>query len=209
VKGATCSGGAGADDTGIVFATAELRARELQAGEVPLVQALFDANPGYFQIVNHRPAGPDEAQCEFDEVPPPHLSWSRRWFLGLFLPDGTLVGLTIVVSDLCAPRVWHLALLLLATRLHGQGVAQRGYDALEAWVRAEGAHWLRLGVVRANTRARRFWQRQGFHDLRRRDGVDTGGHLNDLFTCCKPLAGGSVDEYLALVPRDAPGSILP
>lgn len=202
-------GATGPSGAGIVFATADLQARELQPGEVPLLQALFDANPGYFQIVNHRPAEPDEAQREFDEDPPPHLSWSRRWFLGLFQPDGTLAGVAIVVSDLCAPRVWHLALFLLATRLHGRGVAQRTYDALEAWVRAQGAQWLRLGVVRANARARRFWQRQGFHDLRRRDGVDTGGHLNDLFTCCKPLAGGSIDEYLALVPRDAPGSTLP
>lgn len=192
-----------------VFSTADLQARELRAHEVPLLQALFDANPGYFQIVNHRPAGADEAQREFDEDPPPHLSWSRRWFLGLFQPDGTLAGITIVVADLCAPRVWHVALFLLATRLHGQGVAQRTYDEMEAWVRSLGAQWLRLGVVLANTRARRFWQRQGFSDLRRRDGVDTGGHLNDLFTCCKPLAGGSIDDYLALVPRDAPGSTLP
>ena len=203
------AGNADSGDARVVFETAGLQARELQAREVPLLQALFDANPEYFQVVNRRPAGPDEAQREFDEDPPPHLSWSRRWFLGLFQPDGTLAGMTIVVADLSAPRVWHVALFLLATRLHGQGVAQRTYDALEAWVRAQGAQWLRLGVVLANARARRFWQRQGFQDLRRRDGVDTGGHLNDLFTCCKPLAGGSIDEYLALVPRDAPGSTLP
>jgi hypothetical protein len=64
-------------------------------------------------------------------------------------------------------------------------------------------------VVLANGRARRFWQRQGFIDLRLRLGVDTGGRVNDIVTCCKPLAGGSIDDYLTLVPRDAPGSTLP
>lgn len=194
----------------VVFASAELEARELLAAQVPLLQALFDDNPAYFQAVNSRPAASDEAQREFDENPPDHLGWTRRWFLGLFdRRDGSLAGVCIVVSDLCAPRVWHVALFLLATRLHGQGLAQRAYDALEAWVRGQGAQWLRLGVVLANARARRFWQRQGFQDLRLRQGYDTGGRLNDVFTCCKPLAGGSIEQYLALVPRDAPGSTLP
>jgi GNAT superfamily N-acetyltransferase len=193
----------------VLFSSPDLRARELRAHEVPLLQALFDANPTYFQLVNGRPAEADEAQREFDEDPPPHLIWTRRWFLGLFEPDGSLAGVAIVVSDLCAPRVWHLALYLLATRHHGAGVAQRTYDALQAWVRDQGAQWLRLGVVLANGRARRFWQRQGFIDLRLRLGVDTGGRVNDIVTCCKPLAGGSIDDYLTLVPRDAPGSTLP
>jgi GNAT superfamily N-acetyltransferase len=193
----------------VLFSSPDLRARELRAHEVPLLQALFDANPTYFQLVNGRPAEADEAQREFDEDPPPHLIWTRRWFLGLFEPDGSLAGVAIVVSDLCAPRVWHLALYLLATRHHGAGVAQRTYDALQAWVRDQGAQWLRLGVVLANEHARRFWQRQGFIDLRLRLGVDTGGRVNDIVTCCKPLAGGSIDDYLTLVPRDAPGSTLP
>ncbi len=193
----------------VVFASRDLRARELTTRDVPLLQALLDANPGYFKAVNGREARADEAQQEFDEEPPAHLGWTRRWFLGLFEPDGTLAGVTIVVSDLCAPRVWHVALFLLATRLHGGGAAQSTFEALEAWVRDQGAQWLRLGVVMANARARRFWQRQHFQDLRLRLGVDTGGRMNDIITCCKPLAGGSIDDYLTLVPRDAPGSVLP
>lgn len=192
-----------------VFASPGLQAHELQAHEVPLLQAFFDANPAYFQVVNGRPAEADEAQREFDEDPPAHLSWTRRWFMGLFEPDGTLAGSAIVVSDLCAPGVWHLALFVVATRLHGGGLAQQTYEALEHWVRGQGAAWMRLGVVHVNGRARRFWQRQGFVDLRLRQGVDTGGRLNDVHICCKPLAGGSTDDYLRLVPRDTPGSTLP
>lgn len=192
-----------------LFSTPELQAHELHAADMPLLQAMFDANPAYFQIVNGRNALPDEAQLEFDELPPPHLSWTRRWFLGLFDRQQQLVGVVIVLSDLCAASVWHLSLLVLATPLHGRGVAQAAYGALEGWVRSLGADWLRLGVVVANPRARRFWQRQGFVDLRLREGIDTGGRVNDIVTCCKPLAGGSIGEYLALVPRDAPGSERP
>lgn len=191
-----------------LFASGELRARELPVDAAPLVQALFDANPAYFRLINGRDPRPDEAQREFDEEPPPHLSWTRRWFLGWFDAQEELVGVAVVVSDLGAARVWHLALFLLASRLHGHGTAQRAYEALETWAREQGAQWLRLGVVLDNARARRFWQRQGFVDLRLRQGVNTGGRTHDIHIGCKPLTGGSIGDYLRLVPRDAPGSTL-
>lgn len=187
-----------------LFATQGVQARVLRADEVPQLQALFDANPEYFQTVNGRDARPDEAQVEFDERPPPHLSYRDHWVLGLFDGGGALVGVAVVASDLGAPGVWHLALFLLASRLHGSGLARAVYDALEAWAIAGGARWLRLGVVKANAKARRFWARCGYRELREHRNHDTGGRLNDVLMCMKPLAGGSLDDYLALVPRDRP-----
>jgi GNAT superfamily N-acetyltransferase len=193
----------------VLFAAAGLHARVLRADEVPRLQALFDANPGYFQTVNGRNANPDEAQVEFDELPPPHLSFRERWVLGVFDAAGALVGVVLVLSDLGAPGVWHLALFLLATALRGRGIAAALYVAMESWAITGGALWMRLGVVTANARGRRFWERCGYRTVRMREQVDTGGRLNDLLVCIKPLAGGSTDDYLALVPRDRPGSTLP
>ena len=201
------------EEAPVLFRGGRLAARELAAHELPQLQALFDANPLYFQAVNGRAPKADEAQLEFDEQPPPHLCLprlTRRWFLGLSGPDrAALEGVAVVVQDLCAPGVWHVALYLLATALHGSGTAADTYRAMEAWMRHGGARWLRLGVVAGNERAERFWQAQGFAELRRREGVDTGGRLNDLRVLAKPLAGGTLAEYLALVPRDRPGSTLP
>jgi GNAT superfamily N-acetyltransferase len=196
----------------VQFQAGGLAARELAAQEVPLLQALFDANPLYFQAVNGRPPHPDEAQEEFDELPPPHLPYTRRWFLGLFdaqADSDALQGVAVVVQDLCAPGVWHVALYLLASALHGGGAASAVYRAMEAWMRDGGARWLRLGVVAGNARAERFWQARGFVEIRRRKGVDTGGRVNDVRVLTKPLAGGTLGEYLLLVPRDRPDSALP
>lgn len=193
----------------MLFAAAGLQARELRPDEVPQLQAFFEANPEYFQTVNGRPPHADEAQVEFDERPPAHLGHSRNWCLGLFDADGHVAGVAVVVADLCAPRVWHLALYIVATALHGQGVAQPLFEALQAWVRSSGADWLRLGVVRGNGRAERFWRRNGFTDVREHPAVDTGGRVNAVRMMVKPLAGGSLEQYLALVPRDRPGSALP
>jgi hypothetical protein len=199
-----------------LFRSAHLAARELAAHEVPRLQALFDANPLYFQAVNGRLPTPDEAQQEFDELPPPHLPFTRRWCLGLYgferEEDGAgqpLQGVAVVVQDLCAPGVWHVALYLVATALHGSGAASDTYRGMEAWMRRGGACWLRLGVVAGNARAERFWQTQGFAEVRRREGIDTGGRVNDLRVLAKPLGSGTLADYLALMPRDRPGSALP
>lgn len=192
-----------------VFRTAQFEARELAADQVPLLQALFEANPLYFFTVNGRPPGPQEAQIEFDELPPAHLGYSRRWLLGVFGPGRALEGVAIVVADLCAPGVWHIALFLMASARHGTGASAEVYQALEAWVHASGAQWLRLGVVQGNGRAERFWQRLGYEQVRVREGVDTGGRLNTLRVMVKPLAARPLADYLAAVPRDQPDSPLP
>lgn len=196
-----------------LFQTPALRAHELAETELPALQAFYDANPAYFMAVNGRPAGPDDARLEWEEQPPAHLSFTRRWFMGLRAREQAgepLVGVAVVVSDLCAPQAWHLGLFIIATALHGRGVAGPAYQALEDWARAQGARWMRLGVVRGNARAEAFWTRQGFIELRTREGVDTGGRMNTLSVRLKPLqADVGLDDYLRLVPRDQPGSTQP
>ena len=185
------------------------RVAALTAAQVPLLQALFDANPGYFLAINGRCATPGEAQAELDELPPPHLPFRQRWVAGVFDSAGSLVGTLVVVADLGTAGVWHIALLLIDQARHGSGLAAAVLAGLEPWARAQGAQWLRLGVVVGNARAERFWQRQGFQPARLRRGVDTGGRLNDVQVMVKPLAGGTLATYLTLVPRDHPDADLP
>lgn len=194
-----------------LFETADYAVRPLQAAQVPLLQALYDANPEYFVTVTGRPAGPAAAQAEFDDAPPPHLGYRERWLAGVFdRRDGTLQGVLQMLSDFIAPGVWHLGLLLVATRLHGHGAGAQVYAGFEAWAVRGGARWLRLGVVVGNTRAERFWQRQGFVALRTRDGVDVGdGCERTVRVMLKPLGQAALADYLHAVPRDRPDSLLP
>lgn len=195
-----------------LFTGGGLVARELLRREIPALQAFFDANPEYNLVVNGRPPPPDAAAVDFDERPPPHLSFTSHPVLGLFerpAEASSLAGVVIVATDLCLAGVWHLGLFIVATRLHGRGVAQGVYDAYEGWARAGGARWLRLSVAVGNLRAERFWQRQGYVELRRREGIDTGGRINTMRVMLKPLAAEGIEAYLDAVPRDRPGSTLP
>lgn len=192
-----------------VFQTQHFSVRKLLPADLPGLQALFEANPAYFQAVNDRLPFADEAEVEFAEMPPAHLPHGERWFAGIFDLSGSLQGVLHCVADLAAPGVWHIALLFLATPLHGSGAAHEIHAELVTWMQRCGARWIRLGVVAGNARAERFWQRLGYLPTRVRAGVDTGGKVNDVRMLVKPLAGGNLAQYLALVPRDHPDSALP
>lgn len=193
----------------LLFETANLAVRELRRDELPALQAMFDANPDYFIAVGGRPPAPDEAEREFDELPPPALSFGTRWFAGVFDRSGSLSGLLILLSDLSARDVWHTALFFLAGAQRGTGAAAELQAALERWARAGGARWLRLGVVKGNARAERFWARCGYREVRTREITNASGEPKTVGVLVKPLAGGSLDDYLREVPRDRPGSTLP
>jgi GNAT superfamily N-acetyltransferase len=181
-----------------------LTAAELTLDDEPWLQRFFDENPLYFQAVHGEPARPDEAHEEIAEALPAGWPYTKKWVIGYRTADGPLAAMANVVSDLLAPSVWHVGTFIVATDRHGQGDAQQLYQGLEDWARRQGAQWMRLGVVSGNARAERFWLRQGFTQTRLRTGVVMGQRTNTLRVMCKPLAGGTLQDYLARVVRDRP-----
>ncbi len=189
---------------GVTFQIGDVRVHALQPSGIGRLQAFFDANPAYFVMIGGAPAAPDEAQREFSDRPPPEMS--HRW-IGTFAfdaADGRMQAMAQVVADLMVPGVWHIGLFIVDAGLHGSGAAARFYAGLEDWIRAQGALWLRLGVVEANPRGMRFWRRMGYAELRRRPGQVFGRLTHTVCVLAKPLAARGLDEYLALVARDRP-----
>ena len=205
-----------------LFRAGALQAIELGPDGVPALQRFFDANPAYFQTIGGQPPGQGEARQEYEDLPPAGMSFSRKWLLGFCAGPGSgspdrlqdpagaeLFGMATVLSDMIAQGVWHLGLYIIASALHGGGQAQALYQALEDWAVAQGAQWMRLGVVQGNTRAERFWHRQGYQPLRLRTGIVMGQRTNTVVVMLKPLRGQilpgpALDGYLSLVPRDRP-----
>lgn len=184
----------------------ELQVLELGAGSEPLLQRFFEDNPLYFESVNGEPPQPTEAHEEIHGALPAGWPYTRKWVFGYANTQGSLVAMANIVSDLLAPSVWHIGTFIVATSRHGTGDAQVLYRNVESWATRQGAQWLRLGVVQGNGRAERFWERQGFIQTRLRSGVSMGKLTNTLRVMFKPLAGGSMAQYLALVERDRPDS---
>ena len=189
-----------------LFVAGTSRAVELAAGDIAELQRFYDDNPLYFETVTGEPPQPRSAHETFHRLPPDDMPFTRKWLMGFRDESGALIAMADVIEDLVADDVWHIGLFIVATRLHGAGVARGFYDALERWMRSGGARWLRLGVVAGNARAERFWEKCGYRDVCTREGVRMGARVNTLRVMMKPLAGGTVEQYLQLVPRDQEGS---
>lgn len=182
------------------------RARQMTEDDIPRLQAFFQANPEYHVSVNGVPPGPNEAREEWDSLPPKEIRYGKRWMIDVTAADGSMDAMANVVSDMLAQDVWHIGLFIVATRLHGKGAGAGIYEALEGWMRQHGAQWIRLGVVAGNARAERFWEKMGYVEVRKRLAVQMGAKVNDLRVLVKPVARGTITDYLAVVARDRPGT---
>jgi len=184
----------------------DLHTIELTPDREPQLQRFFEANPEYYEIFYGEPPVPGEAHEEIHGELPAGWSFTKKWLIGYLDAAGEMVAMANVVSDLLAPRVWHIGYFLVATSRHGTGLAHELYRGLERWALENGAEWLRLGVVVGNVRGERFWAAHGFLETRTRDGVVYRKRTHTLRVLYKPLAGGTLEEYRALVPRDRPGA---
>jgi GNAT superfamily N-acetyltransferase len=185
-----------------LFTTGPFRAVEIGRGDVAGLQEFYERNPEYHVIVSGEPPRPNEAEEHFDQKLPDGWPYTKRWLAGFFDEQDKMVGMFDGISDLFAPGIWHIGLFRVAPPLRGRGTARDLYQALESWMRENGASWTRLGVVVGNAPAERFWEKCGYMDLRKREGYQIGKRVNTLRVMAKPLAGGRVEDYLAVVARD-------
>lgn len=183
-----------------------LRTVELTADQAPLLQRFFDENPAYFLATSGEPAGPGEGLEEITSELPEDMSFTKKWVIGYVDANGTLLAMVNVITDLLARSIFHIGTFIVATRLHGSGVAQVLHRGIEEWSLANGAAWMRLGVVRGNERAERFWKSQGYIPVRERPNIEMGKRRVTVQNMVKPLRDGTLEQYLSLAPRDRPVS---
>jgi ribosomal protein S18 acetylase RimI-like enzyme len=98
---------------------------------------------------------------------------------------------------------------VVATARHRAGLGRQLYQGLDQWMVASGAEWLRLGVVAGNVRGERFWESLGYTQTRIRENMPYRKRTQTMRVMYKPLAGGTLQQYLTLVPRDRPESQAP
>jgi len=186
-----------------LFETPAFQCVELMRYQAAQLQSFIEHNPEYYLMATGALPGPHEAEEEFDAEPPSDWQSGRKWMLAFIDCHGAMIGIADLISDLLAPHVWHIGLFIAATSLHGTGLSQTMYDGLEGWIRRQDARWIRLGVIAGNARAERFWERQGYCELRTRE-LEMGARVHTVRVMVKPLGDADLRHYLELVARDRP-----
>lgn len=195
-----------------VIAGGRWLAVEIGVADAPALQAFYDANPHYSEMLQGAPWRADAARQELTERPP--ADWpqgpSRFWAV-VERETGRWLAYVSFVEDLLAEHVWHGAFFLVATAEHGSGFAAELYEAWESHAREHGARWLRLGVMTTNARGVAFWKRRGYVEVKQREQGAEGERRHRTSVQVKPIGDATVAEYLEKVARDRPdaGSAVP
>jgi ribosomal protein S18 acetylase RimI-like enzyme len=189
-----------------LFSIRGYSAIELSVDDIPTVQNFLESNPEYFYIAEGSPPTSNQAKEEFESELPQGWTYSKKWSIGIVRENGVMDAFATLVSDLFAPGVWHIGLFLLSTASHGHGLASQIYEELESWLHTSGAKWIRLGVIEGNARAERFWERNGYLEVRRRLNVQMKARSHTLRVMVKPIAQTGLATYFELVMRDCPES---
>ena len=150
------------------FSTSSLAAIPLVPADGPALQRLCEQCQDYSELVEGQAVGSDAASTILTELPPGKTGVDKFVF-ALQAADGAWVGVIDLVRDFPEAGEWFLGLLLLHPSHRGHGHGAAVYQALADWAQGHGAAALRLGVVSQNTAALRFWQRQGFVEIYRRE----------------------------------------
>ena len=188
----------------MLFEAAGYRAIKLVRGDIPVIQTFLENNPEYFLLAEGRPPTETQAAAEFESELPEGWSFTEQLAIGFIDASNELTAFAFVISDLFAEGVWHLGLFIVSTEQHGQGVARHLYHALEKWFKVSGAKWVRLGVIAGNERAERFWERNGYIEVRRLDNYAMDNATHTIRVMNKPLGEAGLSQYLSLVSRDRP-----
>ena len=134
-------------------------ARKLIASDVPHVLALYSGNPDYFR---HCPPSPsrDTIQDDMSTLPPGKKA-NDKYFIGLF-ESGSLVAVIDLIDRYPDDETAFIGLLMVAKDLQGHGVGAFIVKALSEALKAKHYKRIRLGYIKTNRSAQRFWLKQGF-----------------------------------------------
>ena len=95
------------------------------------------------------------------ESRPSNVAPSHKHVVG-FERGGILIAVADLLEGYPAEEEWYVGLLLLSPSERRRGLGAKLWNAIEAWIRAEGGRVVRLIVQEQNPDAALFWGSVGF-----------------------------------------------
>lgn len=133
------------------------------------VLEIFRSNPSYFQLTKADFPVRNDVLEAIAEKPEDVLPEQKHAMLILRRvgQESDPVGTADWLDDFPENGTRYLGLFMTKAAIHGTGESRQILDWLmDDFVQA-GVGRVRLGVIRENRRARRFWERAGFREVRR------------------------------------------
>ncbi|MEQ6202440.1 GNAT family N-acetyltransferase [Sulfitobacter sp. HNIBRBA2951] len=130
------------------------------ARDADAVQDLCLRAADYITLETGAPPPPDYASKLLAEAPPALPPEDVLAFCAE--QEGKLAAVVTCLRNFYQTREWYMGLLLVDPAARGAGLGARMAGHVFDLARAQGASCIRVAVLDANPRGRRFWQREGF-----------------------------------------------
>jgi ribosomal protein S18 acetylase RimI-like enzyme len=103
----------------------------------------------------------DETARNLLEARPPGVEPERKHVVGI-QRGNECVAIVDLLEGFPKKAEWYVGLLLLSPEERNRGLGRAVWNAMEAWMRSQGGHLIRLIVQEQNPDAARFWTSVGF-----------------------------------------------
>jgi GNAT superfamily N-acetyltransferase len=147
--------------------------RLAESGDETRLQALLESDPDYFKLIGAAPRA-TEAEDQLRDLPE-GKKYDDKFVYVIFDHDDAPIALIDLVRAYPDAETWFLGLLFVAPESRNMGLGARLLEAIFAEIKQQGGRTLRLGVARANVRARALYDRFGFRFVHEREWVHPSG----------------------------------
>ena len=135
--------------------------------DISQLQAVLEAAPNYYKIIQGKGPSTDEARSELQALPEGHPVAAKFYYL--IQGHQRAVGCIDLLRGYPNENVAFIGLLLFVDSWQGRGLGRQALkfaiDLANDW----GCGALRIAVVQTNERAISFWSREGFIELYRKE----------------------------------------
>ena len=133
--------------------------RRLNENDIPAVLALSSGNGLYYRYC---PPLPNEESVRTDmNALPPGKEPADKHYLGYF-KEGRLIAVLDLIAGYPNAETAFIGFFMVEASVQGTGVGSRIIGELCAFLRGSDFTAVRLGWVKGNLQAERFWRRNGF-----------------------------------------------
>ena len=151
-----------------MFTVAGYSVARLSLADVADVQRLYERCTDYHFAHEGTPTRANAGEEELTSLPPGR-SADDKFSFGIYTADAVLIGYLELFRNYPDEGDWWVGLLMLDPDARGRGLGSEVFRAATIWAADRGARSILLAVLESDERAQRFWFRQGFELVRRRE----------------------------------------
>ncbi|PKF34385.1 GNAT family N-acetyltransferase [Acinetobacter proteolyticus] len=135
--------------------------------DIASIQAVFEATPNYFKLIQGYSADKNAARNDLKAVPSGH-PFTAKFFYAIYHKE-QMIGCMDILQGYPESSIVFIGLLLFIESHQGLGYGTQAVHFISGLAHVWGCDRLRIAVVQSNEPAFSFWSKEGFVELYRKE----------------------------------------